>query len=198
MEILCRLLHVLLFTTIKCVCKCWVMLLNLSVRDKWAHFCKKSLGRFSIKLGKEETACCQIYSSIIITSIVLIWSPLHYPEFCTLVVCSDLHDLYWAYCAKSSRGILCQQTGAIAIETLLAILCLRWLAKSTCVCERTLFMIVFGIQPCRKQTHKKMLNSYVKIVIWCIFKCLDFLDIFNRNSVWLLWKNNTHMTVIYL
>ena len=52
---------------------------------------------------------------------------------------------------QSSRGILCQQAWAISIETLLAILCLRWLAKSTCVWESTLFMIVFGIQPCVRQ-----------------------------------------------
>lgn len=40
-----------------------------------------------------------------------------------------------------------QQTD-ISAGALVAILCLRWLAKSTCVWESTLFMMVFGIQPC--------------------------------------------------
>lgn len=64
---------------------------------------------------------------------------------------------------QSSRGVSCQQAWAISMETSLVILCLRWLAKSTCVCESTLFMMVFGIQPCTRHRGKQRQTE-----AWCL------------------------------
>lgn len=133
------------------------------------------LCRFWRVCAKAESTNTDIYMIFLtsLTSLLLISSPY------ALGFCSNVEQIYMfglmsrgcssaavEWTVPNSRGCSCQQAGAISIETLSAILCLRWLAKSTCVWESTLFMIVFGIQPYRQGSNCVRSDNMMLCFLW--------------------------------